>query len=201
LSEIFGERQKTMRITKYNVTKEYIKQLQEYAKTIAPSLRIVFNDMKRCKDYNNICVSYEIDVHEQNAIQAEENKKEELKASPKTSDNKRQHGSKIRRLISWIAGLFRPKMEMPIEKIIERLGLMEKYFVDSPAPEFAETAHYAIEALRQAQTNAQQPQAGSPEAQPKLPRCFAYNRCDKELRFCNSETHSDCKGRVATSAC
>ena len=41
-------------------------------------------------------------------------------------------------------------MEMPVEKIIERLSIMEKHFADSPAPEFAETCHYAIEALKAA---------------------------------------------------
>ena len=38
---------------------------------------------------------------------------------------------------------------MEIEKIIERLSLMEKHFIEeSPAPEYAETCHYAIEALK-----------------------------------------------------
>ena len=77
-----------MRVTKYNATKKYIAQLQQYAKTIAPSIRIVFNDIDYCKDHNNICVSYEIDVHEQNAIQAIEYEKE-LKTAPKTASNNR----------------------------------------------------------------------------------------------------------------
>lgn len=76
-----------MTVTKYNATKKYIAELQQYAKTIAPSIRIVFNDMAYCKD-NNICVSYEIDIHEQNAIQAIEYEKE-LKTSPKTASNNR----------------------------------------------------------------------------------------------------------------
>lgn len=56
-----------MKITKYNCNVDYIKKIQQYAKTIAPSIRIVFNDMTP-KNQDHICISYEIDVHEANKI-------------------------------------------------------------------------------------------------------------------------------------
>lgn len=80
-----------MTVTLYDCSKERLAHLQWCARSFAKSLRIIY--------HHDRCVSYIVDVHEQNMIQELDNK-EELKTSPQTSYNKPLYGSPTR---SWLS--------------------------------------------------------------------------------------------------